>query len=42
MTMLTLYGAEASGAVSVEAALTLLGLPYRPMRCASRRNHQWL
>ncbi|WP_457445875.1 glutathione S-transferase family protein [Roseateles sp. P5_E4] len=26
--MLTLYGAEASGAVAVEAALTLLGLPY--------------
>ncbi|PTT86749.1 glutathione S-transferase [Pelomonas sp. HMWF004] len=25
---LTLYGAEASGAVAVEAALTLLGLPY--------------
>jgi GST-like protein len=26
---LTLYGAAASGAVAVEAALTLLGLPYR-------------
>lgn len=28
-TPLTLYGAEASGAVAVEAALTLLGLPYQ-------------
>jgi GST-like protein len=27
--VLTLYGAEASGAVAVEAALTLLGLPYQ-------------
>lgn len=26
--MLTLYGAQASGSVAVEAALTLLGLPY--------------
>ncbi|WP_343625121.1 glutathione S-transferase family protein [Roseateles puraquae] len=29
MPPLTLYGAEASGSVAVEAALTLLGLPYR-------------
>ncbi|HEY9107072.1 MAG TPA: glutathione S-transferase family protein [Roseateles sp.] len=28
MTTLTLYGAQASGSVAVEAALTLLGLPY--------------
>jgi GST-like protein len=28
MTPITLYGAEASGSIAVEAALTLLGIPY--------------
>ena len=28
MTPITLYGAEASGSIAVEAALTLLDMPY--------------
>ncbi len=32
---LTLYGAAASGSVAVEAALALLGLPYRPIEGAT-------
>ena len=38
--MLTLYGAQASGAVAVEALLTLLGIPYRLIEGATWAEEQ--